>query len=165
MIFNVEGKIVFDVPNVTRKHEAQAEWKKFAMIHFDCEMDAYYRWFLQRRYNIKLNSPLRGPHVSIVNDRGSDMLKGSWEKTLAKYNGTQAKIYLCTDLRSDGNHWWLRAGGDILWQLRQELGLTHPYWSFHMAIGYANEKNIEHSKYILRTIQSYGGGRKYTKTI
>jgi hypothetical protein len=163
-IFKATGKYVFDVPNVTRKHEKQASWKKFAMIEFGCEMDAYYRWLLERRFSVKLNRPLRGPHVTIINDRESDMIPGAWEQMAQKYHGTEVDIYLCSDLRTDGSHWWLRAGGDGLWLPRMELGLDHPYWSFHMSIGYANERNIEHSEYILKTIQFHGTARKYTKT-
>lgn len=154
-IFKVTGKYVFDVPNVTKKHAEQGTWKKFAMIHLDCDMDDYYRWFLEKRYNVKLNLPLRGPHVTIINDREANMLPGSWEKAVEKYQGKEIEIFLCNDLRTDGSHWWLRAGGDGLWEPRMDLGLGHPFWSFHLSIGYANEKNIEHSKYILETINFY----------
>jgi hypothetical protein len=31
-----------------------------------------------------------------------------------------------------------------------------PYYGFHLTIGYMNEKNLEHSKYIYKIIKRYG---------
>jgi len=36
----------------------------------------------------------------------------------------------------------------LLQSIRTELGLGKPFFGLHMSIGYANEKNIEHSEYL-----------------
>ena len=67
-----EGTIVFDPIDRTAKHKKQSGWKKVAMVVIDGEIakdkriegdtSEYYAWFLKKRYNIMLNSPLRGTH-------------------------------------------------------------------------------------------------------
>ncbi len=41
-----------------------------------------------------------------------------------------------------------------LHDLRGELGLGRPHWVLHLALGYANSKNMAHSKYIHRLIKN-----------
>ena len=65
---NITGKIQFDVEDKTKKHKNQASWKKMAMIFIDGDITEYYSWFLERRYKLILNKPLRGGHISFIND-------------------------------------------------------------------------------------------------
>ena len=67
-MFEIKGKIVFDPINVTKKHNDQSTWKKVAIVKFDCDIYAYYSWFLQKRFNLFLNKPLRGTHLTFIND-------------------------------------------------------------------------------------------------
>ena len=153
----VTGKIVFDPVNRTTKHNKQSSWKKVAMLKFDCDMDHYYSWFILKRYNLRLDSPLRGPHITFVNDKWSGGDE-KWDKIKEKYNGKKVTIELNLDARSDGNHWWLIVDNDSrkpLHDIREELGLKRrPFFGLHMSIGRANEKNLAHSNYILRNIRS-----------
>ena len=71
-MFELKGKIEFDPINVTKKHNNQSSWKKTAMVKFDDDTFAYYSWFLQKRFNLFLNKPLRGTHVTIINDKCDD---------------------------------------------------------------------------------------------
>lgn len=170
----VPGRISFDPPNVTKKHELQAEWKKVAFVLVDGEICDYYAWFLKKRFNLILNPPLRGAHVSFINDSFRDMAWGTfnpfsygfvateaeiaksgveqtWEKVRKKYENAPITLTLNTSPRTDDKHWWLNIPNehrDELHAIRKELGLSRPHWGLHMSIGYANEKNIEHSKYI-----------------
>lgn len=150
------GKIVFDPENKTNKHEAQASWKKVVYIEINSDICEYYAWFLKKRYNLTLNKPLRGAHVTIVNDSKrdfKDFSQNKWKKVKKKWEGKKIQLVLdleaCTD--ESGEHWWLRVSHDHrkeLHNLRQELGLGNPFYGFHMTIGTANNKNIEHSRYI-----------------
>jgi hypothetical protein len=46
--------------------------------------------------------------------------------------------------------------GDKLDEIRQSLGLERePYFAFHLTLGHANEKWIEHSEYILRQCKRF----------
>ena len=161
-MFKVTGKIWFDPKNVTKKHNNQADWKRMAMVIFDCDMTEYYSWFLQKRYNLQLNRPLRGAHISFINDSVRDMgdKADMWDKVKEKYDGTEVTLTLDPDVRSDGKHWWLvveHESRQPLLDIRAELGLGKPYWGMHMTVGYANEKNIEHSQYIVDIVTKFGG--------
>ena len=81
----VKGKIWFDPKNVTRKHNSQADWKRVAMVIFDDDTTEYYSWFIKKRYNLQLNRPLRGPHVTFINDSVRDMSDvDKWDEVKVK---------------------------------------------------------------------------------
>ena len=161
------GKILFEPENKTKKHEAQSSWKKLAMVLIDGEITQYYAWFIEKRYNLILNKPLRGAHISFINDRMNDMsLNGErsiqevevlWETVKKKWDGKEISIVLDVSPRTDSKHWWLNIPHEFrneLQGIRNELGLGKPYWGMHMSLGYANEKNIEHSTYIHNLIKT-----------
>ena len=164
-----KGIIHFDPEDKTRKHLKQSEWKKIALIMFDGDMCDYYAWFLKKRYDIVLNTPIRKSHISFINDSISDIKKGlncdditaqkSWNALKKKWNNVEIEVALDLDVRSDSNHWWLNIPQnkrDFLHSIRNEIGLGRPYFGLHMSIGYANDKNIEQSKYILNLINQFG---------
>ena len=168
----IPGKIVFDPENFTSKHIRQGEWKKVAMVMVSGDIHKYYSWFVKRRYNLNLFPPLRGAHISFINDRASDM-NGEWEKVKNKWNNKKIKITLSVDPRSDGLNWWLNIPNEHrgeLHSIRAELGMGRPHWGLHMTIGTAINSyprdseglnvqkalkmNEEHSKYILNLIKN-----------
>ncbi|NPV12853.1 MAG: hypothetical protein HPY57_13865 [Ignavibacteria bacterium] len=168
-IITYKGIIRFDPDNKTKKHLNQADWKRMALVMIDGEISELYAWFIEKRYNLKLNKPLRGAHVSFINDSVNDIRRGLncseseaeviWNSVKNKWDGKEIEISLSVDARSNAEHWWLVVPEEerkLLHSIRQELGLGRPYWGLHMSIGYANEKNIEHSKYILNLINKYG---------
>ena len=163
----IMGKIVFEPENITKKHNAQASWKHIAMVMIDGEITEYYAWYLQKRYSIVLNKPLRGAHISFINDSFRDMsqngkrtleeVKNIWENVKAKWDGVRIPIMLDLNPRTDDKHWWLNVHHeyrDRLHEIRAELGLGRPYYGLPMSLGYANERNIEHSKYIHSLIKN-----------
>lgn len=161
-MIRISGKIYFDPEDKTNKHKNQATWKRVAMVLIDGDVSEYYAWFINRRYNLVLNRPLRGPHVTFVNDRASDM-NDKWDDVKNKWDGKEIEIVLSIDPRTDSDdekskgHWWLNVPEEHRIQLhsiRAELGLGRPFFGLHMTIGYANEKNIYHSKYIHRLIKN-----------
>ena len=161
-MIELKGKIWFDPKNVTKKHNNQAEWKRMAMVMFDGDVSEYYAWFIKKRYNLVLNRPLRGAHISFINDSIRDMgdKADMWDEVKEKYDGKEITIMLDPDVRTDSKHWWLvveQESRKPLLDIRTELGLGKPYYGMHMTVGYANEKNIEHSKYILDLITKFGG--------
>jgi len=166
-----KGIISFDPDDITKKHKTQSSWKKTAMVLLDNDdITEYYRWFLKKRYNIILNKNIRKPHISFINDSINDMKNGlmvetdkkvisRWNYVKNMWDGKEIEIILNTDVRSDGSHWWLNIPNEhrtLLHAIRLQLGLDRPYWGLHMSIGYANERNIEQSKYILKCIEKYG---------
>lgn len=157
----IYGTIGFEPENKTNKHHNQASWKKVAMVFIDGDICEYYAWFLQRRYSITLNKPLRGAHISFINDSMRDLTQNgtiseedalkSWEDCKQKWGGKQIKIVLDLNPRTDDRSWWLNIPNDereLLHEIRAEIGLGRPHFGLHMSMGYANEKNIFHSTYI-----------------
>lgn len=170
-LISFTGTIVFDPDNETKKHEVQSSWKKVAMVMFEGDIDKYYRWFIQKRFNLELEPPIRGAHVTFINDRLEDFnnREGStedkqkkWDEVKERWVGKQIEVVFNLTPFSNVYHWWLivdhdnRAG---LQAIRSELGLKKPYFGMHMTFGRIsinkNEKgeelfnrNYEHSKYI-----------------
>lgn len=161
------GRIEFEPENVTKKHHLQASWKHVAMVLFEGDVTEYYAWFINKRYNLVLNRPLRGGHISFINDSFKEMsLNGKrsmeevnqvWNQVKKKWDGVEVPVVLNLEPRTDDKYWWLGVSHehrDQLHGIRAELGLGKPFWGLHMTIGYANEKNVEHSKYIHKLIKS-----------
>lgn len=155
------GKIGFEPENKTKKHNEQSSWKRMAMVHVDGDVTEYYSWFIKRRYNLELNKPLRGAHISFINDSIRDLTQNgvipfdemnkTWEAVKTKWDKQVIPVTLDLDPRTDDKHWWLNIPHDereLLHGIRAELGLGRPFWGLHMTIGYANEKNLFHSQYI-----------------
>jgi len=159
-VIKLRGIIKFDPKDVTKKHLKQSNWKKIAMVMFEGDICEYYSWWVNRRYNLKLNKPLRGGHITFINDRSSE-IKGDWSEVKKKYNNKPIDIILDLTPKTDSNnkgstyHWWLslpEKNRKELHDIRLELGLGRPYWGLHMTIGHANPKQIEHSKYLHRCL-------------
>lgn len=152
---------MFDVSDETTKHKNQSSWKKVAMVFIKGELCPYYAWFIEKRYNLVLNKPLRGAHISFINDSIKEISDNGrlsnaevsklWNDVKKKWDGKKITISLDVDSCTDGKHWWLRVSHDdreLLHSIRAELGLGRPFWGLHMTIGHANELNEEHSRYI-----------------
>ena len=165
-MIKLKGKILFNPDDKTRKHVSQSSWKKMALVMFEGDVAEYYAWFIEKRYNLKLNKPLRGAHISFINDSMNDLAKGlnttdekfineQWDKLAKKWDGKEIEVCLDPDVRMNDKHVWLRVlpqTVDFLNSIRNEVKLGPPFYNYHMSIGYANSKNIEHLKYIHRLI-------------
>ena len=141
----VTGIIKFDPPDYTAKHQNQSSWKRIAMVDIGSDISDYYAWFIERRYNIGLAPPLRGPHVTFINDRERDV-KGDWEAVKKKWEGKEVEIILDINPKTDSAnehskfHWWINIPHEHRGQLqgiRAELGLKKPFFGLHMTIGRA----------------------------
>lgn len=153
MLLKLKGILEFSPVDVTKKHEKQSAWKCVSIIKTNCDMDRYYSWFLKKRFNLELNRNLRGSHITIISDR---MDKKIFNEASKIFNGREIDFYLDLEPRSNGEHWWLRVICPDAESIREALGLSKdPYFGFHLTIGYANEKNIEHSEYILRMCKKF----------
>ena len=146
-MFEIKGKIVFDPINVTKKHNTQSTWKKVAIIKFDCDTYEYYSWFLKKRFNLFLNKPLRGTHLTFINDIVSDEV---YLQARDMFDGKEITVqYDPTLIRSNkSGHWWLKAYSDDAQNIRNVIGLGDPYFGYHITIGLATHLQLEHSKYI-----------------
>lgn len=153
----LKGIIYFDPDDKTNKHKRLSSVRRTAMVLLDPKLregdkgiSDYYAWLISSRYNLFLNRPLRGAHVTIINDYANKM-NGNWDKVKAKWHKKEVEVTLYLDPKTDDKHWWLTVpeeNRELLHGIRTELGLGRPHWGLHMTIGYANEKNIDHSRYL-----------------
>lgn len=147
MLFKVKGILDFTPVDVSKKHKLQSDWKCVAMIKTNCDTSDYYAWYLKTRFNLKLNPPLRGTHVTIINDK---MDKSLFMEASKIFNGKEITFYYENYPKSNGSHWWLRVWCPESESIREALGLTRdPYFGLHLTLGLANPKFEDHSKYIL----------------
>jgi len=166
------GRIHFDPPNKTNKHINQSSWKRVAMVMLEGDICEYYSWFINKRYNLPLNRLLRKAHITFINDSYKDLsnnfekseeeINELWNTVKDKWEGKEIEVILDVDVRTNSaeensrGHWWLNVPNenrDELHKIRQELGLGRPYFGIHLSVGYANSKNMEHSKYIHNLIR------------
>ncbi len=153
MLFKVKGILDFTPQDVTKKHKNQSAWKCVAMIKTNCDTSNYYAWFLKTRFNLTLNKPLRGTHITFISDR---MDRDLFMEASKIFNGKEITFYYQNMPRSNGQHWWLRVWSPEAEDIREALGLTRdPYFGLHLTLGTANEKNIDHSKYILECCKKF----------
>lgn len=141
MVFKVRGILEFSPEDKTKKHLSQASWKSVAMIRTNCEMDAYYAWFLKKRFNLELNKNLRGTHVTFINDK---MDKDIFKQAAIVFNGKEIDFYVETEPRSSGEHWWLRVHCPESEIIRESMGLSKdPFYPLHLTLGHAVVKYPE----------------------
>jgi hypothetical protein len=161
-LLRLSGNIQFEPEDKTRKHLNQASWKKIAMVMVDGDICEYYSWFIKRRYNLILNKPLRGAHISFINDSMKDLTQNgkkseeevlnAWETIKQKWHGKTIPIVIDLEVRTNGRTWWFNVPHEereLLQSIRSELGLGKPFFGLHMSIGYARPGIMEeHSIYI-----------------
>lgn len=154
-MIELHTRIHFDPKDLTRKHEKQRSWKRVVLCQTNCDIDKYYAWFINKRFNLKLNLPLRGAHITIVNDKMPDIKIFEQMRELLDNKPLVFK-FDPSEIRTNGLHWWVRVYCDDVANIRNVLGLSpEPYFGLHLTIGSANEKNLAHSKYIHETIIRY----------
>lgn len=119
----------------------------------------YYAWFIRRRYNVILNKPLRGPHITFINDREGDM-NGQWNAVREKWNEKIVSVTLNVDIRTNAEFWWLNVlPNEVLREVRANLGLGDPFFPLHLTVGYPSGQkeyrgksethiDLQHSQYI-----------------
>ena len=165
-LVTLSGLIEFEPINKTKKHKSQASWKRIAMVIMEGDITEYYAWFLKRRFNIEILKPLRGAHISFINDSIRDINGGEgdveyrdmlWNQLKAKWDGQHVPVTLDLNPRSDGIIWWLNIPEEYRTQLhdiRNEIGLGRPYYGLHMTIGNSHPKYKEHSEYIIHLLKN-----------
>lgn len=160
---HIQGKVVFDPVELTRKHVAHSAWKKsvIALID-DAEFSDYFSWFIKKRYNLTMVAPQRGVHLTIVNDKledGIDATERKYSRSKSMFDGKVIDIKYDLDVRTDGHYWWFKAVSNGAIQIRQKIGLKPiGHYGLHLTISRVEgrEYEREHGQYVHRLIQRYG---------
>ena len=156
----IKAKVIFDPKDLTRKHGKQSEWKKHVIAFIDepdfCE---YFSWFLKKRYSLTLVAPIRGVHMTLVNDRltdGIDATPTKYKSSKELYNGMVIDIDYNLDVRTDGKYWWFMARSNDALFIRKQIGLKPtPYFGFHITVARVEGREFEkeHGIYIHNLIK------------
>ena len=171
------GKIIFDPEDRTAKHVNQSSWKRVAMVEIGGDICAYYNHYINNRYGFSLHRPLRGAHVTFINDRASE-INDKWDEVKKKWDGQEVEIIInltpvtaLVSFNKDFNLWFEipEESRDELHGIRAELGLSRPFFGLHLTIGrvvdYTEDKfepgvmkaksmNIEQATYIINLIKN-----------
>lgn len=131
----------FDPPHLIKKHESQADWgKKTAICNVGDDTDRYYSWFLKKRFNVELINPMRGSHVTIINDKVFDVTKYSQAKQV--FNGKEIVFeYNPAEVRCANNpkgefYWWIKVYNTDIEAIREFAGLNRkPFFNLHLTLG------------------------------
>lgn len=154
MLIKAKGVIEFEPEDKTKKHINQSVWKRVAMIKTNDDLCEYYAWFLKKRFNLELNKPLRGSHITFINDRNTEV--PYFEEAKEFFNTKEIEFYLDIEPRSNGEHWWLRVYCADAENIRSVAGADpKPYFALHLTIGYATHLRLEHSRYILNICKTF----------
>lgn len=163
----LQGKIVFEPPDLTKKHHNQSNWKRVAFVEFDGELCEYYSYFIKNRYGLLLNKAIRKPHVTIINDSVKDLRLNDtktieevdilWEDVKKKWDGKEIDVIIDVELETNGKYWWCPIPHEMnqtLINIRKEIDLGEPYYKFHISIGYPHPRHEEHALYIHRLMKN-----------
>jgi hypothetical protein len=154
MLIESRGILDFNLENRTRKHRAQSSWKRTAIIKTNCDLEEYYAWFLEKRFNLKLNKTIRGSHISFINDRMDSDL---FEQAAKVFDGKEISFQYDTEPRGSSSHWWLKIYCDDALTIRESIGLKrNPFYGLHLTLGYVDPKYREHNEYIIRQCIKFG---------
>lgn len=131
----------FDPPHLIKKHEKQGEWKKVAICNLgDDDTDHYYSWFLKKRFNIELINPMRGSHITVINDKVYDLTK--YEEGKKIFNNKEIVFdFDPAELRGGTNpkgefFWWLKVYNTDIEAIREFAGFTRkPFFNLHLTLG------------------------------
>ena len=150
----VKGKFKnFDIR--TKKHAKQA-WKTTAGVEFKDDTCAYYGSMVYRTHGIKLVQPLRGPHITVVNDKFADssLNTNEFNKMIKSLYGQELTFEVdIENPTTDGKYWWFPVTSAESHMLRYILGLNpEPFFGLHLTIGYPTDKMEEQAKYIHRVL-------------
>jgi len=133
-----------------------------AMVVIKGDVTEYYAWFIKKRFGLELTKPLRGAHISFINDSIDEMIThcntkaekvALWDKVKKKYHRKEIQIVLDIKPHIETPHWWLivphdergelQAIRDELGFINKKTGLSKPFFGMHMTIGNAVDRKPE----------------------
>lgn len=106
---------------------------KSLFIAVDYEIGRYFRklYYYYTYKTIKLGSPSRGEHITIIPDFWVD------KEQIAGYIGKVVEFYLLPMTKTNGNAIWVEVECDEAEKIREKFDFN--YHKLHFCIGYLNE--------------------------
>jgi hypothetical protein len=108
--------------------------KGWIVIMADRELTRYYVEqfnFAHRAKDIQIMMPAWGGHISVA--RGEDIKDRNY---LLSLNNKRINFNYDSEVKGNGNHFWLEVECQEAENIREKLGLSRkPYFDFHLTIG------------------------------
>jgi len=146
------GKYAFDPLALTKSADLFKPW--WVIIQLSDDTSDYYRWFVEKRYGLKLQRPAWGSHISVI--RGEETTQEKWNSYKKEYDGKPVKFTHQSELRSNGKHWWIRIISEEAKDLRENMGYPRDgLWGLHLTIGMPIPRFEQQSYDILRRIEKF----------
>jgi hypothetical protein len=153
-MIEVVGKYVFDPLALTHSEKLFKPWWCIILLDENDDTGDYYRWFVKKRYGLKLQRPAFGTHISLI--RGEETTPANWKIFKEKYDGKPVKFTHESELRTNGKHWWIRIKCDEAKDMREEMGYPREgKWGLHLTIGVPTPKFEQQSYDIMRYIEKF----------
>lgn len=127
MFFKSTGKIIYDPhrPNLKKKKD----W--WVTLIVDPEITRYYRWFVMKRYWLKLHMPSWGSHVSIIRgEKPYNEYMHLWKK----YHLKEVDFEYSNDIIFRRGFCFVEVKNDFLLNIRKEFKFLTNF-GLHLTIG------------------------------
>lgn len=157
MILQGTGVLKLDLTPRTKKHIKQSSWKYTACISINHDFYEYYQWFIQAKFGLVLNKPIREAHLTVINDKLDPHIWDKLEELKNTFNNKQVVFsYDPSLLRTDGTYWWIKADAAVIPFIRKKFDLNPvPYFAPHITIGVTNQKYQIETDSIIEYLKKY----------
>jgi len=113
-----------------RKIQRHSPW--WVIVEIDKELSRYYRWWIEKRFGLRLQVPTWGTHITVVSDR--DKIEPEYLNQWKMFDRQQLSFEYNVAVEQHWKFWTLNVKSDVLTQMRKDLGLTRHH-SLHITIG------------------------------
>ncbi len=148
----IEIKCILKYDPVPLSGKVETMFKPWWMIA-TCEGDLteYYAWHLKKRTGLILQRPAWGAHISVI--RGEEPPnKELWKK----HQDKEVTLLYDPNVRTNGDHWWMRVHCNELLDIREELGLPRfGALTLHLTLGRPIPRHEESSDYFHQVFKSF----------
>jgi len=154
-MIEVKCKIEFDPKPLSGNSDSMFKpWWMIATI--DGELTEYYAWFIKKRTGLLIQRPAWGAHISVIRGEKPIGEQEAWDSVKAKYQNSEVTMFYDPNIRTNGDHWWMRAHCNDFFDIREELNLPKfSSLSFHLTIGRPIPRHKEMSDYFHRCFKFY----------
>lgn len=119
--FSVEGILRYN-PNREKLKKTRSHDEFFLILEVPKNLGLYYRYWVKKRYDLFLNPPAYGEHVTILDGRRE--VSSNYIHYWKKYNNKKVKIQYTNDVYQKWKFWCLPVISQELTDIQFELGFT-----------------------------------------
>lgn len=146
------GYLKFDPKALTFGDKLFKPWWCILILDKDNDIDTYYKWFIFKRYGIKLQRPAFGTHISLI--RGEPINEKIWKYYKNKYQNKSFKFNYEVSPRTNGKHWWMKVDCEEIENIREEMGYSRKgKFGLHLTLGMPTKYYLQQSYYIYDLIK------------